>query len=381
MTPSTIATPPPTPSRRWLARLLLTAGGIALLLTLLLPVPPLELARLIVGGVVTPATRFVGYAGLFAAALLTISPLVGRWPGGPRRAIAFGLGGIGALAVLLAWWRVAVGPTVETVHYRSADIDVEGSLYLPAGPGPFAAAVIVHGSAPFRRGLYDQWADSLARRGIAVLVPDKRGVGGSGGESKVRDNAAQSYLELLARDIVSGVQFLASRAEIDGRRIGLVGISQGGWVGPLAAAQDSSIAWLVLLSGPATSTGEEGVWSHLRGDHDNAAVLSLKESNDSLTRTAPEGFDPRATLAALGMPSLWLFGEEDNSVPTAKSVAVLDSLAAQGRPVEWRVFPGADHVMVRHDGPLGLLHTDPLSWPVWLDWVVQRGAPASAARD
>ncbi len=358
--------------RRWPARLLFGAGCFALLLSLVLRLPAMELGRLIVGGLLAPATRVIGYAALLGGALLLAAPRLGRWPHGSRRTLVDALGVLGLLTALLSGWRFATGPSLETVHYRSGDIEVEASLYRPVGAGPFPAAIIVQGSAPFRRGFYDQWADSLARRGVAVLLPDKRGVGGSGGEFETRNNAARTYLELLASDIVSGARFLGSRREIDPHRIGLVGISQGGWVGPLAAAQDSAIAYLVLLSGPATSTGEEGVWSRLRGDHDGPAILSFAAANDSLARTIPEGFDPRSTLAGLPRPSLWLFGEADNSVPTAKSVAALDSIKATGRPVEWHVFPGADHVMTRHDGPLGLIHTDPASWAVWLDWVLRQ---------
>ncbi len=364
--------PPPSRRRRWFARFPLAVGGFLFLLSLILRLTPMELGRLIVGGVLAPATHVIAYAALLGGALLVVGPISGRWPSGGKRTLGFGVGAVALLSGLQAWWLVAAGPTVETVHYRSSDIEVETSLYLPEGSGPHPAAIIVQGSAPFRRGFYDQWADSLARRGVAVLIPDKRGVGGSGGEFETHDNAARKYLDLLAADLVSGVRFLGSRAELDPRRIGLVGISQGGWVGPLAAAQDSTIAWLVLLSGPATSTGEEATWSRLRGDHDGAVLLGLAEANDSLARTSPDGFDPRLTIAALPMPSLWLFGEADNSVPTAKSVAALDSMKATGHPIEWRVFPGADHVMTRRDGPLGLIHTDPASWPVWLDWVVRQ---------
>ncbi len=358
--------------RRVLALLAGAIGLFLLLLSLLLPLESLELFRLIVGGVLAPASRVLPWLAALSAVLLLLGRRLGRWTGRGVRGAALGFGLLALVLGLRAGWRVASGPAVRTVHYRSGDIDVEGSFYRPDGPGPFAAAVIVHGSAPFRRGFYDQWADSLARRGVAVLVPDKRGVGGSGGEFERRNNAARSYLELLASDIVAGVRFLDSQPEVDPRRVGLVGISQGGWVGPLAAAEDPSIAYLVLLSGPATSTGEENTWSELRGDHDSPALVSFAVANDSLTRTPPTGYDPRATLGRLTMPSLWLFGEEDNSVPTAKSVAVLDSLAAEGHPVASRVFPGADHVMVRHDGRFGLMHTDASSWDVWLGWVARR---------
>lgn len=350
------------------ARLLAGLGFCLLLLTLILRYPNAEFGRLLVGGLVGPATIVLTWLALVSGALLLLAPIAGGWRGRWRQG-ALGLGTVALLLALTGAVRWLNGPSVSTVHYTSGDIQVEGSLLLPGGTGPFPAAVIVHGSAPFRRGFYRQWADSLIGRGIAVLVPDKRGVGGSGGEFETRNNAARSYLELLASDIDAGVAFLRTRPEIDGRKIGLVGISQGGWVGPLAASRDSAIAFLVLLSGPATSTGEENTWSKLRGDHDGPALLAFAAANDSLNRTAPRGFDPRAVIATLRAPSLWLFGEHDNSVPTAKSVQALDSLAASGAPVASRVFPGADHVMMQRDGLFHLPHTDPSSWSVWLDWI------------
>lgn len=350
-------------------------GLLLLLLSLCLHSPYAELGRLIAGGVLAPAPIVMNWLALIGGSLLIAASARCRWTQ-RARVVVGSVGVLGLVLSLIGLVQRLIAPPSTTVHYQSGDIQVEATLRLPRGTGPFPAVVIVHGSAPFKRGFYSQWADSLVNRGIAVLVPDKRGVGGSGGEFETRNNAARAYLELLAGDIDAGVRFLRTHAAIDSRTIGLVGISQGGWVGPLAARQDSSIAFLVLLSGPATSTGEESTWSELRGDHDSPAVLSVSASNDSLSRTAPRGFNPRPVIAGLRMPSLWLFGAEDNSVPTAKSVAALDSLQQAGAPVRWQVFPGTDHVMTRHDGPLGLICTDPTSWSVWLSWIQETAKPS-----
>lgn len=350
-------------------------GFFLLLLSLCLLSPYAELGRLIAGGVIAPAPVVMSWLATLGGLLLLAATFVGSWK---RRTsqVTRCVAALGLLLGVIGFARMLIGPSSTTVHYTSGDIEVEGTLRLPEGDGPFPAVVIVHGSAPFKRGFYSQWADSLVNRGVAVLVPDKRGVGGSGGEFETKNNAARSYLKLLASDIVSGVKYLHARPEIDPAKIGLVGISQGGWVGPLAASQDSSIAFLVLLSGPATSTGEENTWSRLRGDHDGPALVSFAAANDSLVRTPPRGFDPRPVIGALRVPSLWLFGELDNSVPSAKSIAVLDSLKGAGAPVESRVFPSADHVMTRHDGPLGLIYTDPASWSVWLGWIQEVTKPS-----
>lgn len=352
------------------ARLLAGLGLFLLLLVLFLRYRYAEFPRLMVGGLIAPAPLVILWFTMASGALLGLAPVVGKWSGTWRHA-TFAISLVVMLAGLASLGARLLGPVTSTVHYRSGDIAIAGTLRLPRGPGPFPAAIIAHGSAPFRRGFYSEWADSLVNRGIAVLVTDKRGVGASGGVLETRNNAARSYLELLASDIVAGVRYLQGRSEIDHRKVGVVGISQGGWVGPLAAAQDSSIAFLVLLSGPATSTGEENTWSKLRGDHDGPALMSLTAANDSLVRTPPRGFDPRPVIAGLRTPSLWMFGEADNSVPTAKSVVALDSLAQAGAPVQSHVVPGADHVMMRHDGPFGLVYTDPRAWAVWLGWIQQ----------
>jgi hypothetical protein len=350
-------------------------GLLLLLLSICLHSSYAELGRLVAGGVIAPASVVMNWLAMIGGLLLLVASAMSQWTH-RHRMIVRGAGVLGLALALAGLVQRLSGPSAVTVHYSSGAIELEATLRLPKGAGPFPAVVIVHGSAPFKRGFYSQWADSLVNRGIAVLVSDKRGVGGSGGENETRNNAARANLELLAGDIVAGVRFLRTRPAIDPRAIGLLGISQGGWVGPLAATQDSTIAFLVLLSGPATSTGEESTWSELRGDHDGPAVFSVAASNDSLSRTAPRGFNPRPVIAGLRMPSLWLFGEEDNSVPTAKSVAALDSLQRAGAPVARQVFPGADHVMTRHDGPLGLMYTDPTSWDVWLQWIQETAKPS-----
>jgi len=130
-----------------------------------------------------------------------------------------------------------------------------GTLTLPRGSGPFPVALMITGS-----GLQDRdetvfghhpfliWADYLTRRGIAVLRVDDRTIGGSTGDVK---NATSAD---FATDVEAGVAYLKSRPDIDKRRIGLIGHSEGGVIAPMVAAKDSSIAFIVLLAG----SGEDG---------------------------------------------------------------------------------------------------------------------------
>src|SRR5262249_40106827 len=94
--------------------------------------------------------------------------------------------------------------------------------------------------------------DHLTRRGVAVLRVDDRGVGGSTGDTMKSTTAD------FAEDALAGVAFLRARPEIDGKRIGLCGHSEGGGGAPPAAARAEALALLLLLAGTAV-TGEEVV--------------------------------------------------------------------------------------------------------------------------
>jgi pimeloyl-ACP methyl ester carboxylesterase len=85
----------------------------------------------------------------------------------------------------------------------------------------------------------------LLRHGVALLAYDKRGVGGSGGDWRT------AGVPELAGDVEQAVQWLKRRTEIDPGQIGLLGLSEGGWVAPLAATRSADVAFVVTLSGPA----------------------------------------------------------------------------------------------------------------------------------
>jgi len=139
------------------------------------------------------------------------------------------------------------------VTYRNGSITLAALLLMPPAEQPVPAAVIIQGSGSSDRS--NQWsrdiADALVCNGMAVLLTDKRGSGASGGDWRVA-----GFTE-LAVDALAGVDFLQGRPEIDRRRIGLVGLSQGGWVAPLAAARSAEVAFVVNVSGAAVSFAEQ----------------------------------------------------------------------------------------------------------------------------
>jgi dipeptidyl aminopeptidase/acylaminoacyl peptidase len=110
------------------------------------------------------------------------------------------------------------GPVVP-IQFESGGAKLRGSLYEPAGKGPFPAIVVVHGASAGVRGypLYRHLVRSMNAIGVAVLVYDRRGSGQSEGA------LASTDYDGLARDVVAGVDALRVRGKIDRRRIGLWG--------------------------------------------------------------------------------------------------------------------------------------------------------------
>jgi pimeloyl-ACP methyl ester carboxylesterase len=148
--------------------------------------------------------------------------------------------------------------TIEVEFDNTTDhVRLAGSLTVPDGPGPFPAVVLITGSGPQDR---DEFllghrpflvlADHLSRRGIAVLRYDDRGVGKSTG------NFATSTTYDFKRDAAAALSYLQTRPEIDPRRIGLCGHSEGGIIAPMVASETPAVAFIVLMAGTGV-TGEE----------------------------------------------------------------------------------------------------------------------------
>ena len=147
---------------------------------------------------------------------------------------------------------------VEEVSFPAGDgkVTLAGTLTIPQGAGPFPAAVFVGGSGPADRDEttaghkpFLVLADLLARKGIAALRYDKRGIGQSTG------NYEQATVDDLAGDVQAALNYLKTRKEVDPKRTGVLGHSEGGILAEQVAVHTSDLDWLVLLATPAT-TGE-----------------------------------------------------------------------------------------------------------------------------
>jgi pimeloyl-ACP methyl ester carboxylesterase len=285
--------------------------------------------------------------------------------------------------------------------FASGELVLQGKLVLPEGEPPFPAVVLVHGSG--KESAVDTYFMPylFASHGIATLVYDKRGTGGSSGKYN------QNFY-LLSDDTVAAVKWLHDRSEIDPRRIHLAGYSQGGWIAPLAASKVGGIRSLLINYGPVVPVTGEDRWGYVyalreKGFGDDAiakadrinellgAIYDLGEDRwEELEMLLDEAageewfaaiagsdsmlgfiagtklplwcvklyawwmtrgdvpyidrrYDPVPTIATLDVPSLWIFGGEDSSMPSEESHARLEELRQKGRPIEVEVFANAEH--------------------------------------
>lgn len=240
-----------------------------------------------------------------------------------------------------------------------------GTLTLPKNAsGRVPAVVLISGSGPQDRdgaipvvpgyAFFRQIADSLGRRGIAVLRLDDRGWGASGGD------VSTATTEDLAADTRAAVEWLRAREEIDPARVGLVGHSEGAIIAPMLAAEDARIHAVALLAGPSW-TGRRildyQLREALRGQGLAGAALDSAFARGVVERDAAAArvpwvrwfmeHDPLPVARRVRAPVLILQGATDRQV-TAEQAEELGAAIRQGggTDVTVRVFPGVNHLFL-----------------------------------
>lgn len=288
------------------------------------------------------------------------------------------------------------------VEFKAGGVTLAGTLITPAGPGPYPAAVMIHGAAGGQRDFVRLFAGPVLAAGVAVLIYDKRGHGRSGGtEPTIFDqaDAADAALDLLGRT-----------AGIDPDRRGLIGFSNGMWAAPMVAGRRDDLAFLAGVGSPGVSMAEcevhrrtkvlrdagvgeptlevvEAVWRLIFRmaamgaasdvDVDNLVELLAKLSAaDDLDRyevpdyvrqnpmlapyppaeipaeaiaamvtaePSPEvAYAPAVDYARLRCPVFLQWGTNDVSVPVGASV---EAITAALPAAQTRIYPGVEHTL------------------------------------
>ena len=292
-----------------------------------------------------------------------------------------------------------------------AGVRIAGDLTIPAGKGPFPAVQLITGNGPHTRDqlvsktpMFRQLAEHLAKRGVAVLRTDARGFGGSSGAA---DDEAHTTAE-RATDNRAGLRFLQGRPEVDARRVGLLGHSEGAMIAVMLAVDpgaDSTPPALVALVAPSTLPGREvkarQMSENLRrrgADEATAAAVhaQLLRFFDFLVRDGGNnaefaaiandflaahgvareeidpkfaqgllsgfldsrwvrffvGYDPGPDLRRVHAPIAAFFAGADANVPWRTHMPALAAAAAASgnERVDLHVLPDQDHFFLEHDG-------------------------------
>jgi dienelactone hydrolase len=243
-----------------------------------------------------------------------------------------------------------------------------GTLTMPRNAtGPVPAVVTITGSSahdrdnntqyggPYR--IFRQVADTLGRRGIAVLRMDDRGVGESTGDFASATTAER------ADDIRAGIAYLRTLREVDAGRVGLVGLSEGALIAPMIAATDTTLRGIVLLAGPA-STGREIMEYQLSYGIEQSASIAAGQRDSVYRAEAAKlearipaepwlryfmSYDPLPTAARVRrVPVLILHGTTDRNVPPADAQELAAAFRRAGNEaVTVRMFDGFNHIFLR----------------------------------
>ncbi len=146
----------------------------------------------------------------------------------------------------------------EDVSFENMDagITLSGTFTWPSTGKKFPAVILISGSGPQNRDEelmghkpFLVIADHLTRNGIAVLRFDDRGTAASGGDY---DSAT---IQDFATDASAAMDYLRSRSEVDRKKIGLLGHSEGGQIAFIVGAGRKDVAFLVTLAGPGVDGG------------------------------------------------------------------------------------------------------------------------------
>lgn len=291
------------------------------------------------------------------------------------------------------------------VTYKNdkAGVTLAGTLSIPEGKGPHPAVLMITGSGPqdrdetlFGHKPFAVIADHLTRRGVAVLRVDDRGVGGS----TTAESEATS--EDFAGDVLAGVKFLREQSEIDGKRIALLGHSEGALIAPMVVAEHPDQVAAIVLLAPPGLPGRDILRSQLAtvliqgglprekvdeqlklqrealdraaagADVDElrplvrelvkaqsgAAAATMDDAQlGALTESAVEQiagrwmrffirYDPRDALKRVRGPVLVLFGEKDFQVPPKQNLPEVESAlkASENADVTIKTLPGLNHL-------------------------------------
>jgi dipeptidyl aminopeptidase/acylaminoacyl peptidase len=240
----------------------------------------------------------------------------------------------------------------QLVHYAARDgREVPAYLFVPPNldrSRKHPAIIWIHGDGiaqnydgwHYRRdyGVYYGFHQLLAQQGYVVLAPDYRGSVGYGREWRLlpyRDLGGGDY-----EDVADSIPYLGSLLYVDTDRIGVWGLSYGGFLTRQALTRDPE-----LYRCGIDVAGVQDFRDWFRDPGGNWVVGRLgdpRENAAAYLRAAPI-----ERISRLSRPLLVLHGTADVNVPFLESVKLVDRLTKEGKHYEFVMYPGEFHYFHR----------------------------------
>lgn len=245
-------------------------------------------------------------------------------------------------------------PEIRYVHYASRDPgkQVSARIFLPPGYSPQdrnakprPAVFFIHGGG-YASSSYKEWGaylpithvfnSYLANQGYVVIDPDYRGSAGYG-----RAWRTDVYLHIGGpdlQDVLGGVDYLRSLGNIDTSRLGIWGISYGGFMTNMAMFQApdafrAGVAWAAVND-----------WKNYSNPYTSQRLTTPKENPEAYRRSSPLYFSQN-----LKNHLLMLHGMEDSNVLFQDAVQLSEKLIHEGKSFDEFFYPEENHLFFRDE--------------------------------
>jgi len=195
--------------------------------------------------------------------------------------------------------------------------NISAQLMTPDGPGPYPAILVLHTSGGLQSGDLD-FAKRLVQEGYVALVPSFMEAYGI--RPQTRQSTFTTYAEPIYADFIASLEMLRSNEKVNGKKLGAIGFSNGGYFA----------LWLA-----ATGQVQAGISYY--------GALSGAGTDKALNRF-------RQTFTSKSAPVLILHGSNDSTVPVRSAIELDTILTAAQSPHEFHQYMGAEHRFERDGG-------------------------------